>query len=140
MYYIWPLILVAVAEVLYQICAKALPADLNPLASITITYLIAAVISAGVFFVTTGGANILHEYRKINWATIVLGIVVPCLEVGSIYAYKHGWLVNTFFIVHSAFASILLLLAGYMIFAEGISRNKIIGVAICIVGLIFLNR
>ena len=140
MYFIWPLALVVAAEVLYQICAKSLPAELNPFASITVTYLIAAVVSAVIFFVTTKGGNIFHEYSKLNWAPFLLGIVVPCLEIGSIYAYKHGWLVNTFFVVHSAFASILLLLAGYMLYAEGISRNKIIGIAICIIGLVFINR
>ena len=140
MSYIWPLILVVFAEVLYQVFAKALPSDLNPLASITVTYLVAAAVTATIFFFTTGGGNLFHEYKKLNWATFALGVAVPCLEVGSIYAYKHGWQINTFFVVHSAFASILLLLAGYMIYSEGISRNKVIGVAICIVGLIFINR
>lgn len=140
MSYIWPLILVVFAEVLYQVFAKALPSDLNPLASITVTYLVAAAVTASLFFATTGGGSLIQEYKKLNWATFALGIAVPCLEVGSIFAYKHGWQINTFFVVHSAFASILLLFAGYMIYSEGISRNKIIGVAICIVGLIFINR
>ena len=140
MSYIWPLILVVFAEVLYQVFAKALPSDLNPLASITVTYLVAAAVTASLFFATTGGGSLIQEYKKLNWATFALGIAVPCLEVGSIFAYKNGWQINTFFVVHSAFASILLLFAGYMIYSEGISRNKIIGVAICIVGLIFINR
>ena len=40
--YVWPLGLVVLSNVLYQICAKSVPEGMNPLASLTITYLIGA--------------------------------------------------------------------------------------------------
>lgn len=43
--YIWPLALVVVSNVFYQICAKSVPESMNPLASLTITYAVGAVLS-----------------------------------------------------------------------------------------------
>ena len=40
--YIWPIALVVLANTFYQICAKATPEAMNPLASLTVTYTIAA--------------------------------------------------------------------------------------------------
>ena len=42
----WPIALAVCADIMYQISAKSTPQDLNPFASLTITYLIGAVISA----------------------------------------------------------------------------------------------
>ena len=35
--YVWPLALVVLSNVLYQICAKSIPKEMDPLASLTIT-------------------------------------------------------------------------------------------------------
>ena len=39
--YIWPIALVVFANVMYQICAKSMPVDINPLAALTVTYMMA---------------------------------------------------------------------------------------------------
>ena len=86
--YIWPIALVVLSNVVYQICAKSVPAAMNPFASLTVTYLVAAVASARLFFTLGSDANLLKEYEKLNWAPFVLGIVIIGLEAGWIYAYK----------------------------------------------------
>lgn len=43
--YIWPIALVVFSNVLYQVCAKSVPAKMNPYASLTITYLVGALVS-----------------------------------------------------------------------------------------------
>ena len=70
--YIWPLLIIVFANTLYQICAKGIPEQMNTYASMTITYAVATLFSALVFFVTTKGGNILKEFSHTNWATIVL--------------------------------------------------------------------
>ena len=47
--YVWPLALVVLSNVLYHSCAKSVPKELNPLASLTVTYAIGAIVSL-VFF------------------------------------------------------------------------------------------
>ena len=61
------------------------------------------------------------------------------LEAGWIYAYKAGWQVSTGFIVQSAILAGALLLVGCFLYHEALTWNKLVGVAICLVGLIFIN-
>ena len=138
--YVWPIVLVVLSNVVYQICAKSVPKGMDPLASLTITYLVGAVASGVLYFILNRNGNLIQEYGKLNWAPIILGIVIVGLETGWIYAYKAGWQVSTGFIVQSAFLAVVLIFVGYFLYHEALTWNKIVGVAICIVGLIFILR
>ena len=46
----WPILLAVFSDIFYQICAKSTPSNLNPFASLTMTYLVGAVISTVIFF------------------------------------------------------------------------------------------
>ena len=137
---IWPIALVIFSNIIYQICAKGVPKNMDVMASMTITYLVGAVCSAIMYFVMNKNGNLLQEYMKTNWAPIFLGASVVGLEVGFIYAYKNGWGVSTASIVQSAFLAVVLLFVGALLYHETINISKIIGVGFCLVGLFFLNR
>lgn len=137
---IWPIALVVLSNVVYQICAKGVPKDMDTMASMTITYLVGALCSAVMFFAMNRDGSLLQEYSKMNWAPIFLGVSVVGLEVGFIYAYKNGWAVSTASIVQSAFLAVALLFVGALLYHESISIHKMIGVGFCLVGLFFLNR
>ena len=138
--YLWPMALVILSNTIYQISAKSLPADIDPLASITISYGIAAVIALVLYFALSHGGNLLHEYQHANWTSFVIGLAVVGLEVGMLYAYRVGWPVSEASTVQSAFVAIVLLGVGAMLFHESLTANKVIGVLICLVGLYFINR
>ena len=89
--FIWPIALVVLSNTVYQICSKSMPPEVHPFASLTVTYLVGAVLSGVMFFVLNPGGNLLREYGKLNWAPFALGIVIVGLEVGFVYAYKAGW-------------------------------------------------
>lgn len=137
--YIWPIGLVVLSNVFYQICAKSVPDNMNPLASLTITYLIGAAASLILYYLLNKDANIISEYGKMNWAPIVLGVVIVGLEVGYIYAYKAGWTVSTAQIVQSAILAGILIFVGYALYKEAITWNKIAGVIVCLCGLRLIN-
>ena len=137
--YIWPLALVVVSNVFYQICAKSVPESMNPLASLTITYAVGAVLSFILYFVLNKNPNIMSEYRHVNWAPFVLGIVIVGLEVGCIYAYKAGWQLSTAQIVQAALLAVILIFVGYCLYKEQLTWNKIVGVAVCLAGLVLIN-
>ena len=136
----WPIALAVGADICYQIAAKSTPAQLNPFASLTITYLIGAAVTTGIFFLTSKGGNILHEWTQINWTAIVLGFAIVGLEAGSIYMYKVGWNINTGYIVKSCFLALALLVVGYFLYKEQVSPTKIAGIAVCMIGLFLINR
>lgn len=137
--YIWPLALVVISNILYHICAKSQPDSIHPLASLTVTYAVAAVFSAVLYFILRKEGNLWQEFRHLNWTPFVLGLVIVGLETGWLYAYKAGWPVSTAAIVQSAFLAIALVVVGVLLYKEGLSWNKIVGVAICLVGLVFIN-
>ncbi len=138
--YIWPLAIIVLSNIVYQICAKGIPEQMNTYASMTVTYAVATLFSALMFFITNRGGNILREFKLSNWATVVLGVVITGLEVGFIYAYKAGWKVSTLATVTNAFLAIGLLFLGFFMYHEVINWSKVLGVAICLVGLWFINR
>lgn len=113
MAYFWPLILVVASNSVYHICAKSLPESVDPLASLTVTYLIGSIFSGILYFVTNrGGANLLHEYSQMNWAPYLLGLAVVGLEAGSMHAYKAGWPVSAFQVSSAAAIATILVFIG----------------------------
>lgn len=137
--FIWPIALVVLSNTLYQVCAKGVPGDINPFASLTITYLVGAGISGILYLVFSKGGNIFHEFNKLNWAPILLGLVIVGLEAGWIFAYKQGWQVSTASIVQCSFLAIVLIFVGWLLYKEPITWNKLVGIGICMVGLGFIN-
>ena len=137
---IWPIALVVFSNIVYQICAKGVPKDMDAMASMTITYLVGAVCSAIMYFVMNKNGNLLQEYAKMNWAQFFLGVSVVGLEVGFIYAYKNGWAVSTASLVQSAFLAVALIIVGAVLYREAIKANKVIGIVICLIGLYFINK
>ena len=137
---IWPIALVVFSNIVYQICAKGVPKEMDAMASMTITYLVGAVCSAIMYFVMNKNGNLLQEYAKMNWAPFFLGVSVVGLEVGIIYAYKNGWAVSTASLVQSAFLAVALIIVGAVLYREAITANKVIGIVICLIGLYFINK
>lgn len=137
--YIWPIGLVVLSNIVYNICTKSVPNNANPFASLTVTYLVGAAVSAVLFFVLGDQPNIFKEFGKMNWSSFVLGLVIVGLEAGYIYAYKAGWQVSTASIVQSSILAVALIIVGALIFRENITWNKIVGIAVCAVGLVFIN-
>ena len=138
--YIWPLLLIILSNILYQICAKEIPEEMNTYASMSVTYAVATIFSLLAFFVSSKGSNIFKAFSHTNWATVVLGLVITGLEVGFIFAYKNGWKVSTLATVSNSFLALALIFAGLVGYNEPVNWSKILGVVICLVGLYFINK
>ena len=139
MSYIWPMALLVASNVMYQICAKSVPDEVNPFISLVATYLVGAIASAVLYFALGSDGELIKELGKLNWASFVLGIVIIGVEAGWIYAYKAGWQVSTGYIVNSAFLASALLFIGFFLYNEALTWNKVLGVAVCLVGLVLIN-
>lgn len=140
MSYIWPIILVVFSNIIYQIATKSVPKNMDPMASLTVTYVVGAICSTVMYFLMNKNGNLLVEYQKLNQYPFLLGVSIVGLEVGFIYAYKAGWPISTASIVQSAFLSLALIVVGALLYQETISANKIIGIIICLFGLWLINK
>ncbi len=137
---IWPIALIVLSNVFYNICSKETPSAIDPFASLTVTYTIGAMVSLVLYFTINKGGNLLQEFKSINWTSFVLGLAIVGLEAGSIYMYKAGWNVSSGYIVHSIILSICLIFIGSLIYNEAITVTKIAGIVICMFGLFLINK
>lgn len=137
MTYYLPIALVVVSNIVYHICAKSSPAGMSPFASLTVTYVVGAIVSAALMLFTS--PNPAQEYAKLNWAPFVLGVAIVGLEAGFIAAYKAGWAVGSAALTQSAVLAVALVAVGALLYGEPITLKKVAGVAICIGGLFLLN-
>lgn len=138
--YLWPLALTVFCNAVYHVCAKSMPKNVDPLASLTVTYLVSALSCFALYFLLNRGGGLLREYHKLNWASFAFGFVLVGLEVGFIYAYKAGWQVSTASTVQSAFLAVALIFVGYLFYHEALTWHKLLGVAICLLGLVIINK
>ena len=137
---VWPIILIVLSNIFYNICSKETPANINPFASLTITYIIGAVVSLFLYFALNRGGNIIEEYKNINWSSLVLGLAIVGLEAGSIYMYKAGWNIGRGQIVHSIILAICLVIIGVIFYKESVTPTKVAGILICMFGLFLMNK
>ena len=138
-HYIWPIVLVILSNVMYQLCARRMPNSVDPFAALTVTYLVGAGASLLLYLLLHKGGNIFEEFSQINWVPFVFGLVIVGIEVGWIFVYRAGWQVSTAPIVQSAIVAVILIILGFLLFKESMTWNKILGIAVCILGLFFIN-
>lgn len=135
-----PIALIVVSNIFYHVCSKSMPEKLNPFASLTVTYLVGAAVSAALYFILNKGGNFASELKNVSWTTWVLGISIVGLEAGSVYMYKAGWDISSGQLVHSTILAICLIFVGMMFYKEHITLSKAAGIVICMVGLYFINK
>lgn len=136
----WPIALIVFSNVFYHICSKQTPGSVHPLASLTVTYLVGALASGILYYILNRGGNLLREYQNIDWTSFVLGIAVVGLETGCIYMYKVGWNINSGQLIYSALLAIALLFVGYFLYHEAITWTKVVGIVVCLIGLLLINQ
>lgn len=116
-----------------------MPSDVNPFGALMVTYLVAAIISAIIFVSVVGPSNIGVGISKINWTSIVLALAIVGLEVGYVFVYRAGWSVSTASVVANIGLAIVLLAVGYLLYRENVSLNQILGIIVCMIGLVLIN-
>lgn len=138
--YIWPIVLVLLSNTIYQIAAKSIPGEMNSFASLTITYAVAALFCLLMFFVTNKDSTLMAEYAKTNWAPFALGVVIIGLEIGLIFAYRAGWPVSSASVVANTLVAVALIFVAALLYKEQITMTKVAGIALCIGGLVLINK
>ena len=136
---IWPILIVLLSNTFYNICMKSMPSDVNPFGALMVTYLVAAIISAIIFVYSVGPSNISVGLSKINWTSVVLALAIVGLEVGYVFVYRAGWAVSTASVVANIGLACVLLVVGYFLYKENVSMQQILGIFVCMFGLILIN-
>jgi drug/metabolite transporter (DMT)-like permease len=137
---IWPILIVIAANTIYNISSKSTPVSINSFASLSVTYLIAFICSIILFFVTSEKKNLLLELSKSNWSAYALGIAIVGLEFGFLCVYRAGWKMSTANLFASIALACVLLIVGFLLYKETLSLRQVLGMGVCVLGLILIAK
>jgi len=138
--YVFPIVLIVVSNIVYNVCQKSTPQNLNPFSALLITYLTAAVLTfiASLFYQTD--KRFLQSFSELNWTSFALGVAIVGLELGYLLAYRAGWNISVGSLVANIILAIMLIPIGILCYKEGFALNQILGVVFCLLGLILINK
>ena len=136
---IWPILVVILSNTVYNICMKSMPPDVNPFGALMVTYIVAAIITAIIFVFMVKPSNVVFELSKINWTSVILALVIVGLEVGYVFVYRAGWSISTASVVANIGLACVLVIVGFFLYKENVSIRQILGIFVCMVGLILIN-
>jgi len=137
---LWPVLVVVGANTIYNISTKSTPANVNAFASLAMTYVMAALSSVVLFFLTSDSKNLLAELTKTNWTAYALGVAIIGLEFGYICIYRAGWKIGVASLVANISLACVLLVVGYFFYKEVITLKQLLGMGVCALGLMLIAK
>lgn len=137
---LWPVLVVVGANTIYNISTKSTPANVNAFASLAMTYVMAALSSVVLFFLTSDSKNLLAELAKTNWTAYALGVAIIGLEFGYICIYRAGWKIGVASLVANISLACVLLVVGYFFYREVITLKQLLGMGVCALGLMLIVK
>ncbi len=140
--YFLPIILIVTANTVYNISAKSSPKKINQFAFLVVAYFISTIICVVILLITSKGSisTAISEIRKNNWSVYVISIGIIVLEFGYLTAYNAGWQISKCATIANIGLAISLVVVGALFYKEKISINHLVGIGLCISGLIVMNR
>ncbi|HEX3012423.1 MAG TPA: EamA family transporter [Syntrophomonadaceae bacterium] len=139
MLYYLPIALVVISNVFYHLFQKMIPDNVNPVLSLIITYVTAAILCMIILPWCMKDTSLAAEIRKINWTSFALGASIIGLELGFLLAYRAGWNISVGALVANTIVSLLLIPIGLLIFKETLSVPNVVGIILGMGGLILIN-
>ena len=132
--------LTVLSNVIYHMAQKLTPSQANPMLSLAVTYVLAVIVTVVLlpFFPLQGG--LVASLRQLNWSAAALALAVVGLELGFLLAYRAGWNISLAGFLSNATVGVILIPVGLLLFRERINPINVLGVVVCIAGLIMINR
>ena len=137
--YLWPALLIVGSNVAYHMVSKGTPTQVNPFASLLVTYLTGAVTVFLLYFVTAGGHSLKESLHQINWTSYALGFAIVGLEVGYLCLYRAGWNISVGPLVCNIALAVVLLGIGGLVYREALGPKQVVGALLCLGGLAMIN-
>ena len=133
-----PIVVVVLANVLYQISSKGIPTEQNAFMGLIVNY--ATALSASIIlFCLTEHESIIAEVSKTNWACILMGISITAVEAGFVMIYRLGGQISTVSLIVNILLAVVMLIVGITFYSEVLTAQKIIGAVLCIIGVIIIS-
>lgn len=131
--------LAILSSALYHFSAKSAPANVNFSISLVVTYAVALALTLLTAFFFPAPNGVLAEVKQLNWASIVMAIAIVGIEFGFLLSYRAGWDLGIAAVLVNVVASLILLPVAIFFFKDKISWVNLLGIFVCLVGLVMLN-
>jgi len=129
----------ALSTVLYNLFQKITPTGANPALALAVTYGVALGTTLVLLPLFPLGGSIGSAFQKLNWVSFALGVAITGLEVATLLAYRAGWELSLLGIMVNVLASLILVILGVVLFKEKLTLVNVLGIFVCIAGLVMLN-
>jgi drug/metabolite transporter (DMT)-like permease len=131
--------LAILSSALYHFSQKEIAPNANPAVSVLVTYALSFVICLGLLYFFPPENGILAALRQLNWASYLLAFSLVGLEIGFLLIYRSGWNLGLAAVLVNVTASLLLVPVAIFVFKDELSLVNIIGIIVCLAGLVMLN-
>lgn len=131
--------LAIISSALYHFVAKSTPANVNFTVSLLVTYAVAFVVVLFTFAFFPIKHGLSFELKQLNWASIGLAIAVVGIEFGFLLTYRAGWHLGIAAVLVNVIGSLIMIPVAIFIFKDKISLINIMGILVCLAGLVMLN-
>jgi drug/metabolite transporter (DMT)-like permease len=136
--FVLSILIIVVSNVLYHVSQKSIPGAAHPLIALLATYAVAIAVTATLLPFFPIKEPLPQAFRRINWASFVLGVTVVGIEIGFLLAYRSGWRISVGSAVSNATVALVLIPVGLVFFSERLSAVNVVGVALCVSGLLLI--
>jgi drug/metabolite transporter (DMT)-like permease len=131
--------LTVVANVVYHLAQRSIPRDVNPLASLLATYVVAIAATLVLMPFFPGEGNFRSSWKKLNWASYAIGLAIVAIELGFLLAYRAGWRISVAAVTSNAAVALMLVPIGLFAFRDRLSAVNAAGFVLCLLGLVLLS-
>ncbi|MFN8376766.1 MAG: EamA family transporter [Anaerolineae bacterium] len=137
--FIVSILIAIVASTSYHILQKSTPQAVNPIIVILTIYLTGIVVAVPLFLFFPLETSIAESVKQLNWSSIGLGVVVVGIEIGFLLMYRAGWNISVGALVVNIAATLILIPVGLLFYREQLTPLNLLGIVICIIGLVMIN-
>jgi|GEM_PF-2900441 len=130
--------LATVGLVLYNLAQKNQSATVHPFQILSITYVIAAIISVTIYRAVPEMG--ISSVKEALLPAVGLGFTVILVELGFMFVYRSGWEIGLASTVSNVAASTVLLPVGVLFLQDKIVPVNLFGIILCLCGLFFVSR
>ena len=127
------------SSALYHFVARSTPADVNFSVSLIVTDAVALGVTLIAALLFPADKGFAAELKNLNWASFLLAIAIVGIEFGFLLTYRAGWNLGIAAVLVNVAASLILLPVAVIFFKDKISWVNIVGIFVCLAGLVMLN-
>ncbi len=127
------------SSALYHFSAKSVPSNINFAISLVVTYAVALGITLIVTLLSPADKGFAFELKQLNWSSFLLALAIVGIEFGFLLTYRAGWNLGIAAVLTNVVASLILVPVAIFVFKDKLTWVNIMGIMVCLAGLVMLN-